>query len=48
VNMLRSIHRRGGEAELEICYGVGHDAWNIAYGDDRLVNWLLSHKKERD
>lgn len=45
VNMLRSIHRRGGEAELEICYGVGHDVWNIAYGDDRLVKWLLSHKK---
>ena len=46
VNMLRSIHRRGGKAELEICYGVGHDAWNIAYGDDRLANWLLSHKKD--
>ena len=45
VEMLRAIHKRGGKAELKICYGVKHGAWEIAYAGDELVNWLLSHKK---
>ena len=43
--MLTSINKRGGDAKLKICYGIGHDAWDIAYDGDELVNWLLSHKK---
>ena len=46
VEMLRAIHKRGGNAELKICYGIKHGAWEIAYAGDELVNWLLSHKKE--
>lgn len=45
ITMLRSVNKRGGNAQLEICYGVGHDAWNIAYAGDTLVNRLLQHKK---
>ena len=45
VEMLRAIHKRGGRAELRICYGVKHNAWEIAYNGDELVNWFLSHKK---
>ncbi len=43
--MLNSINKRGGNAQLKILYGVGHDAWEIAYAGDELVNWLLSQKK---
>lgn len=46
VEMLRAIHKRGGNAELRICYGVKHNAWERAYSGDELVNWLLSHKKK--
>ena len=46
VNMLNSINKRGGNAQLKICYGVGHNAWDMAYSGDELMNWLLSHKKE--
>ena len=48
VTMLSKINMLGGNAKLEICYGVGHGAWEVAYSGDNLVNWFLSHKKKRD
>lgn len=45
INMLNSVNRNGGNARLKICYGLGHNAWDVAYDGDELVNWLLSHKK---
>lgn len=45
ISMLQAISRNGGNAQLEICYGVGHNAWERAYNGDALVNWFLSHKK---
>lgn len=45
VTMLKAVNSRGGNAQLKICYGVDHGAWNIAYAGDELQNWLLSHKK---
>ena len=47
VSMLKSINKRGGNAQLKICYGVKHNAWDTAYEGDELVNWFLSHKKEK-
>lgn len=44
VEMLTSINSRGGNAKLKICYGVGHDAWNYAYTDDALLEWMLSQR----
>ena len=46
VEMLTSINSRGGNAKLKICYGVGHDAWNYAYTDDDLLDWMLSQRLE--
>ena len=45
VNMLTKIHENGGIARLKICYGYGHNAWDVAYGEDELAGWLLSCKK---
>ena len=45
ISMLNSINKCGGNAQLKICYGVGHNAWDIAYNGDELCNWLLSHKR---
>jgi len=45
VSMLNSVNKRGGNAQLKICYGVGHNAWDTAYDGDELTNWFLSHKK---
>ena len=45
ITMLKGINKRGGRAELKICYGMGHCAWDVAYSGDELINWMLSHKK---
>lgn len=45
VNMLKSVNRNGGNAQLKILYGVDHGAWEVAYAGDELVNWLMSHKR---
>ena len=45
VNMLKSIHKNGGNAQLKICYGIGHNAWDVAYDSDELINWLLMQNK---
>lgn len=45
VNMLNSINKRGGNAQLKMCYGVGHNAWDIAYDGDELMNWMLVQRK---
>ena len=45
INMLNEVNKRGGNAQLKICYGVEHDAWNNAYGDDELLNWMLAQTK---
>ena len=45
VTMLRNINLSGGNAKLKICYGIEHNVWDIAYSDDELENWLLSHRK---
>jgi predicted peptidase len=45
ITMLKKINGWGGNAQLKICNGVKHNAWDIAYAGDELVNWLLSHKK---
>ncbi|MBE7044230.1 MAG: phospholipase [Ruminococcaceae bacterium] len=45
VSMLNAINKHGGNAQLKICYGVGHNAWDVAYAGDELTEWLLRHQK---
>ena len=47
IEMIKSVNKNGGKAEIKILYGVGHDAWNEAYKGDELYKWLLSHKLEK-
>jgi predicted peptidase len=48
VEMVKSVNRRGGNAQIKILYGVGHHAWEEAYRGDELYTWLLSHKLNKD
>ena len=43
MEMVKSVNKRGGTAQIKILYGVGHDAWEQAYEGDALYTWLLSH-----
>ncbi len=45
IGMLRAVNKNGGKAQMKICYGVGHNAWDYAYTDDSLLEWLLSQHK---
>ncbi len=45
INMVKAVNKNGGNAQIEICYGIGHSAWEQAYGEDRLLNWMLAQKK---
>lgn len=46
VTMLKNINLSGGNAEMEICHGIGHDVWNIAYKGDTLYRRMLQFRKE--
>ena len=44
IEMIRSINKRGGNAQIKVLPGVWHNAWDAAYEGDELYTWLLSHK----
>ena len=45
IGMLRAVNKNGGKAQLKICYGVGHNAWDYAYTDGSLLEWMLSQHR---
>ena len=45
VNMVARVNAGGGNAQVKICYGVGHDAWEEAYKGDELWKWMLAHRR---
>lgn len=45
VHMLSRINAAGGNAQLKICYGVIHNAWDYAYTDDALIDWMLEQHR---
>jgi len=46
-NMLK-VNRVGGRAKLTILHGVGHNAWDYAYADPELLDWILSQRKDQN
>ena len=48
IEMLRAVNKNGGNAQLKIIYGGGHDAWDVAYSGDELCTWFLSHKLKKE
>lgn len=46
VNMLFAVNSAGGNAKLEIYHGVGHNVYDYAYADDKMVNWMLEQKQK--
>ena len=46
MTMFKNIKLSGGNAKMEICRGVGHNVWDIAYKGDKLYKWLLQFSKK--
>jgi predicted peptidase len=44
--MVDALKPCGGEIHLTIYPGVAHEAWQLAYRDDELWEWLLAHTLE--
>lgn len=45
--MVDAINACGGSAKLTVYPDVGHDAWNPAYADPELYDWLLRQHRQR-
>ena len=43
--LVNALRMDGGDADLTIYPGVGHDAWNPAYADPGLLPWLLARRR---
>lgn len=46
--MVNAVKQAGGNANLTVYPGVGHDSWTRTYNNDKLYEWLLSHSRKQD
>lgn len=46
LEMVSSINKHGGNAELVLFRGVNHNAWEYAYNDD-LTEWFMKYNLKR-
>jgi predicted peptidase len=46
--MAKALKKVGGKAQLVVFEDVGHNAWEKAYADDGLYEWLLKHSKKQE
>ena len=43
--MVKAAHEAGGDAELTLLPGRGHDVWNDYYNDPDFYKWFLKHRR---
>ncbi len=46
LEMVDALRAAGGAPRLTILHGVGHACWDEAYGDSRVLLWMLEQKRE--
>lgn len=44
--LIEEIEAKGGEPRLTIYPGVGHNSWDLAYGDPELRSWLVEQRSQ--
>lgn len=45
-NMIEAIKKAGGQPLYTEYKGVGHNSWDAAYADPKLIEWLFAQKKK--
>ena len=45
IEMVDAVKAAGGNPKLTLFHNVGHNAWEPAYEDTKLINWLLAQKR---
>ena len=43
--MVDGVNKNGGNAKLTIFHDVGHNSWDPAYLETKVIDWLLESKK---
>lgn len=43
--MVEAVRAVGGDVKFTVYPDVGHDAWNAAYADAQLYDWLLAQRR---
>ena len=43
--LVREINERGGNAQLTVYPGIGHDSWTQTYDDPKMWDWLLKQNR---
>ena len=44
--MVEAVNRNGGNAKLTEYKGVGHNCWDLTYGNPETYAWLLSEEEK--
>lgn len=44
--LVNTICTIGGRARLTLYPGVGHNSWDYAYTDDKVVEWMLKQRRQ--
>jgi predicted peptidase len=42
--LVEIVNKLGGNAQITILPGVGHNAWDYVYNRAEIYQWLLSHQ----
>lgn len=45
-NMIEAIKKAGGEPRYTEYPGVGHNSWDAAYADPKLLEWMFAQKRK--
>lgn len=45
LEMVDGVNKNGGNAKLTIFHGVGHNSWDPAYCETKLIDWLIENSK---
>lgn len=45
-DLVDAVRALGGRVQYTECEGVGHDAWNPAYGPDGALDWLFRQRRD--
>lgn len=45
IELCQRLKSAGGEVELTLLHGVGHNSWEFAYERTTLIDWLISKKR---
>lgn len=47
LDLLRSRHERTADTKVTIYEGVGHEAWERAYGEEALYRWMMQLRRSQ-